>query len=325
MTLIAKAKALQERLDIFKLKYAGMPGCPKDSVTLDADEAAQIDEIRAKRRATEYFDSIETVYILFASIQTKEYVAGQMQSPYAFLDVKALRIGSLGRLSKFCSKLCRSNPKDEESEAESLPMPGGALNGDGKKYGAIYIEEDDGPGTGYYAGEYREKPDGRMTLSEVPYHPSNVNWSNYNGDIPNIARWICSMVAVGLTVLAVSLSVAAFQEGYQLTDNEYVGVETTCPRTVSLEEADETANQDARYQVVETLACYCSQQYESVGFASLTDKPNLLKACQDWEAVQSQAYWLWVGPGLLAVLIVNGIGGLLNYAVWFLCHRPVVM
>jgi hypothetical protein len=94
-------------------------------------------------------------------------------------------------------------------------------------------------------------------LSEVAYHPSNINWTNYNGDIPAWVRWLASFAAIGFTVAVVSLSLAGFQRSIELTDNKFAGLWTSCPRDVSLDEAMEVANRPEIYQVVVTLSCFC--------------------------------------------------------------------
>lgn len=161
-------------------------------------------------RATEYFDSIESVYILFGDLQTKEYVASKMKSPYHFLDVKATRIGSLVRLFDHCSKRMSENPEIVVSDADSLH--GNNLNDEGKKFGAIFVaDEADGvAGTGFFAEEFHDKRDQRLVLSQVEYQPCNINWTVYYGNVSLVMRWVISLMAVAFTVLIVGLSLASF-------------------------------------------------------------------------------------------------------------------
>jgi hypothetical protein len=74
---------------------------------------------------------------MFGSLETKDFVASQLRSPYYFLDLKATRLGSLMHLWTFCRRRMSENQEPVVSDADSVDRPN--LNADDQKYGAIFV------------------------------------------------------------------------------------------------------------------------------------------------------------------------------------------
>lgn len=74
--------------------------------------------------------------------------------------------------------------------------------------------------------------------------------------------------------------------------------------------------------------CFCQQAYKKdrVTFLTSGDFGNqngkeLWDTCQQWFMVSNQEYALWIGPPLIAVLVVNTIGLFFTIVTRYFLHR----